>query len=150
MEREVYSYCDKTEQELESEREGKRAMHGHQNLNGLYFISPLLCVHFAKLYMVVHVLLRMCLRCRDPSLFQSERQSVDHMVVLRRAPPEWTPLHSLMPPPEVWDHVCTRDVANKTGKHAQTSVCVYVHVSVPMYVSMCVKQMGGKKEIREG
>lgn len=55
-----------------------------------------------------------------------------------------------MPPPEVWAHVSTRDVAKRAQKHTQHRACACVCVNVHMYVSMCVKQMGGKREIREG
>lgn len=67
-----------------------------------------------------------------------ERQSVGHMVVFRGPPQEWTTPQSLMPPSVVWDHVYTKDVANRTEKHAQTNVSVYMCVRVCICMQVCV------------
>ncbi len=125
-------------------------IHGYQSPTGLCFLNHLLWVHIAR---VVHgcacAPLHVSMLQRSFS-FQCERQSVGHMVVFGRLPPEWTPRQSLMPPPEVWDHVCTRDVAKRTEKNAQTSVCVCVCVTtcacVSAYVCKHVCEADGRKE----
>ena len=47
--------------------------------------------------------------------------------------------------PAEQERACT-----KTEKQKTACARVYMRVSVHMQASMCVEQMGGKKEIREG
>lgn len=51
-----------------------------------------------------------------------------------------------MPPPEVWAHVSTRDVAKRAQKHTQHRACACVCVCKCAYVCKHVCKTDGRKE----